>query len=87
MKKDIKFDYQLTLIKEKYYFASTSASFNHNSIISLYNDENYLSSGYFGYYNNSIVYLDNDLNVIDIEKNKILEKLNNKEEFVKKRLS
>lgn len=82
MKLDIKFEYTLTLIKDKYYFSTTSASFNPNKIS--YDDENYLLDGYFGYYNNSIVYLDNDLNVVDIEKNLVLEKLNNKEEFVNK---
>lgn len=82
MKLDIKFEYTLTLIKDKYYFSTTGASFNPNKIS--YDNENYLLDGYFGYYNNSIVYLDNDLNVIDIEKKEILEKLNNKEEFINK---
>lgn len=82
IKLEIKFNYTLTLIKDKYYFAQTEASFNPSEIS--YNDENYLLEGYFGYYNNSIVYLDNDLNVIDIEKSLVLEKLNNKEEFVNK---
>lgn len=67
MKLDIKFDYLLTLIKDKNYFVLASVSLNNNSIFSLYNDENYLSSGY---YDNRIVYLDNDLNVVDIGKNK-----------------